>query len=317
MFLRDNKLSCFELQKNQMGKIQNAIPQGQIQHEAPVLCSDIASDGITTFSSGCDGQIRMWNVTQGSTPSSIQVIGKHDQPVFALKFLTEKNILVSSSWDKSIKFWDCRQPNPVQSFNLTSKILAMDAKADILVAGTEDKNFLVYNLSNMSLVGQFKSPLTYQLRCMSIFSDNQGFAAGCIEGRITFEYFNEMEMKMRQPNNSKFPNAKSFVFKCHRVDNDIYSVNAVDFYKNNVLVSAGSDGTISFWNKDIKQRLGSYELFKLKSPITCAKFTPNGEALFYSLSYDWSKGCNQNLQQYNNLIYMHPIAEQEMLPRSK
>jgi hypothetical protein len=34
---------------------------------------------MTTFSAGCDGQVRMWNPSQG--PNSVQVIGKHDQPV--------------------------------------------------------------------------------------------------------------------------------------------------------------------------------------------------------------------------------------------
>jgi hypothetical protein len=34
---------------------------------------------MTTFSAGCDGQVRMWNPSQG--PNSVQIIGKHDQPV--------------------------------------------------------------------------------------------------------------------------------------------------------------------------------------------------------------------------------------------
>ena len=34
---------------------------------------------MTTFSAGCDGSVRMWNPSQG--PTSVQVIGKHDQPV--------------------------------------------------------------------------------------------------------------------------------------------------------------------------------------------------------------------------------------------
>ena len=34
---------------------------------------------MTTFSAGCDGQVRMWNPSQG--PNAVQIIGKHDQPV--------------------------------------------------------------------------------------------------------------------------------------------------------------------------------------------------------------------------------------------
>lgn len=56
----DNTVSCFELQRSNTGGVANVVMQGQIRHDAPVLCSDIASDGLTTFSAGCDTQIRMW-----------------------------------------------------------------------------------------------------------------------------------------------------------------------------------------------------------------------------------------------------------------
>ena len=43
------------------------------------VATTVLQDGMTTFSAGCDGQVRMWNPSQG--PNSVQVIGKHDQPV--------------------------------------------------------------------------------------------------------------------------------------------------------------------------------------------------------------------------------------------
>lgn len=46
---------------------------------------------MTTFSAGCDGQVRMWNPSQGT--NSVQVIGKHDQPV-RLVFIHLKYIIV-------------------------------------------------------------------------------------------------------------------------------------------------------------------------------------------------------------------------------
>ena len=55
----DNTVTCFELVKNGNG-LGNVVAQAQIRHDAPVLCSDIASDGLTTFSAGCDTQVRMW-----------------------------------------------------------------------------------------------------------------------------------------------------------------------------------------------------------------------------------------------------------------
>ena len=86
-------LSMYELQYGPQGNISNIIRHHQLQHEGPVLCSDIGPDGMTTFSAGCDGNVRMWNASQPTT--SVQIIGKHDQPVRNMKFLPESNVLVT------------------------------------------------------------------------------------------------------------------------------------------------------------------------------------------------------------------------------
>jgi mRNA export factor len=108
-------------------------------------------------------------------------------------------------------------------------VYAMDCKGDNVVVGTADKNVSIFNLRSSQKVGEFKSQLAYQTRCISIFSDNQGFAMGCIEGRVAIEYFDEVNLKNR-PKGS-VPNLKSFVFKCHRDGNDIFAVNAIDFHQ--------------------------------------------------------------------------------------
>lgn len=47
-------------------------------------------------------------------------------------------------------------------------------------------------------MGEFKSQLSYQTRCISIFENNEGFAMGCIEGRVAIEYFAEIGNKSKQ-----------------------------------------------------------------------------------------------------------------------
>jgi hypothetical protein len=39
----DNSVSCYALQTNPTGGISNVVPQSQIKHDGPVLCSDISS----------------------------------------------------------------------------------------------------------------------------------------------------------------------------------------------------------------------------------------------------------------------------------
>jgi mRNA export factor len=309
----DNSLYMYELQYN-MGAISNIVKHHQLPHEAPVLCADIAGDGLTTFSAGCDGSVRMWNASQPL--SSVQVIGKHDAPVRCMKFLPESNLLVTGSWDRSVRLWDCRSPNAAAVLQMSERVFAMDARQQAIVVGTADKIVSVFQLQ--SKVAEFKSSLSYQTRCISIFHDNQGFAMGSIEGRIALEYYNEMNQKMaNQRSGSVVKTAtKSFVFKCHREGSDVFCVNSIDFCQKNTFASAGSDGVMAVWDKDARNRLSLFEAHKGRCPITSVKFSPMGNLLFYALSYDWSKGAEHNNPQMGNNIGLHYVQDSEVTPKA-
>lgn len=45
--------------------------------------------------------------------------------------------------------------------------------------------------------------------------------------------------------------SKNFTFKCHRVDNDVYAVNDIQFHPTfHTFVTAGDDGAYNFWDKE-------------------------------------------------------------------
>lgn len=110
----------------------------------------------------------MWNVTQGTNS---QNIGKHDGPINKCKFIPDLNIVVTSSWDKTIRAWDCRQPNPALTLTLSDRIYVMDARGQAMVAGTADKKISVYDIRANKAMHEYNSPLQYQLRSCSIYSD--------------------------------------------------------------------------------------------------------------------------------------------------
>ena len=84
-----------------------------------------------------------------------------------------------------------------------------------------------------------ESPLKYQSRCISCFTDNTGFAVGSIEGRVGIHYLQKVAGK------------DSFAFKCHRQDSNVYAVNAICFQTQfGTFATCGSDGIINFWDKD-------------------------------------------------------------------
>ena len=105
----DNVL-CYEVQAN-----GQAMPKAAIKHEAPVLCSAWSADGSAVFSGGCDNQVK-WDL---ATNQSTQV-AQHEAPVRHCAWINEVNLLVTGSWDKTLKYWDTRQPNPAMQVQLPS-----------------------------------------------------------------------------------------------------------------------------------------------------------------------------------------------------
>lgn len=68
----------------------------------PVLAVTFGSTPDIAFSGGLDRRIRQWDFKTGEE----RVLGKHDDSVSTLAWIPEHNILISGSWDKSIKVWD-------------------------------------------------------------------------------------------------------------------------------------------------------------------------------------------------------------------
>lgn len=83
--------------------------------------------------------------------------------------------------------------------------------------------------------------------------------------------------------------SKNFSFKCHRDEQkNVYSVNCISFHPTyGTFSTGGSDGTVSFWDKDSKQRLKAFS--NVNATIPCTTFNRNGTIFAYAVSYDWSK----------------------------
>ena len=65
-----------------------------------VLCSAWKDDGTTVFSGGCDKQVKMWPLLSGGQP---QTVAMHDAPVKEVAWIPQMNLLVSGSWDKTLR----------------------------------------------------------------------------------------------------------------------------------------------------------------------------------------------------------------------
>ncbi len=86
-----------------------------------------------------------------------------------------------------------------------------------------------------------------------------------------------------------------FAFKCHRSTASaqqpttiIYPVNDIQFYgtTGNTFATVGTDGTITFWDKQLRQRLKLQQTGSV--PVQCCAFNASSQLFAYALSYDWS-----------------------------
>lgn len=287
--------------------VSGAIAKAAIAHDGPVLSCVWSGDGTRVFSAGADKTIRMLDMNSGSTSP---LANAHDAPIKKLCWMSTPNAqaLVSGGWDRILKYWDLRSPNPIGTVQLPERLYSMDICGDALVAATAERSVCVINLNNpLSIFKVIPSPLKWQTRTIACYtpasSSNSGFAIGSIEGRVGLQWLDEKN------------SSSNFAFRCHRDGSQAYSVNSISFHPTyGSFVTAGSDGHMYFWDKDSKQRLDSSAA--LGSPITSTTFSRTGTYLAYSLSYDWSKGHEHYRSGAKNSVMIHTLADSEIKPRA-
>ena len=175
--------------------------------QAAVLDCCWHSDGTKIFSADCNKQGKMWDL--GS--NQVVQVAAHDAPIKTVHWVASQqySCLVTGSWDKTVKFWDTKTPNPIFTIQLPERLYCADIMFPMAVLSTADKSILLYRLDNNPReVKKFDSPLKFQHRCVSIFKDANslptGFALGSIEGRVAIQYAEGKDPK------------DNFTFKCHR-----------------------------------------------------------------------------------------------------
>jgi len=292
----------------------NGQSQGKAayQHEGPALSVCWNKDGTKVISGGADKAVRMFDVTTGQASQ----VAQHEQPVRCVKWIDAPQpiggILATGSWDRTIKYWDLRTPNPLATYTLPERCYTMDVAFPFLVVGTAERHIQVINLNNpTTLYRDISNPLKWQTRVVSCFPDSKGFAVGSIEGRVAIQYIDEKDA------------SSNFSFRCHRKDppvgskdQQVFAVNDITFnLQHGTFATAGSDGTVTFWDKDSRTRLKSFE--PAPAPIVSTAFNRLGTIYAYALAYDWSKGHSGMVPNHPNKVMLHAVKDEEVRKRPK
>ncbi|KUJ24380.1 WD40 repeat-like protein [Mollisia scopiformis] len=284
-----------------------------IDLNGPALSCDWSKDGKKVVGAGADKTAQLMDLEANTT---VQV-AVHDAPIRVVRFFEHPNsngpMIVTGSWDKTVKYWDIRAPTgaPASSLTLHDRVYAMDVRDTLLVIGDADTNIYIVNLNEPAKVFNARnSPLKCQTRTICCYTDATGFAMGSIEGRGAFQWVSDQDFT-----------ARSYTFKCHRNPSttvqsttDVYSVNCISTHpKWGTFSTAGSDGTYQFWDRDRKCRLKEYP--KVGGQISATGFSFDGSKLAYAVGYDWSQGFMGNRPETPNWIGIHHVLEEDLKPR--
>ncbi|KAJ1937895.1 mitotic spindle checkpoint protein Bub3 [Kickxella alabastrina] len=294
----DQHVRLYDAHANQLVATHHA-------HHAAVL--DIAFGSTCAFSGGLDRRLLAWEADYSHT----REIGRHDSEISALEFSHTHNVLLSGSWDRTLRAWDCRTPAvtasaAVATVNVDERVYSMSAQGSLVAVALAGRKILIYDVRNISSALEVReSSLKYPTRCIKLMPDSQGFVCSSVEGRVAVEYLKGVEKS-------------NYAFKCHRQTAEdnvdlVYPVNAVAFHPvHHTFVTGGSDGVVSLWDPDNKKRLKQYQGYP--ASVASLDFNASGNALAVASSYTYDEGEKDHPP---DSIWIRPISENETKPKSK
>lgn len=186
------------------------------------------------------------------------IIGSHEDAIKATVAYSSIGLIISGSWDKTIKGWSINSSSPTFTTSVSDKVYAIANAEHFLAVGTADKNVSVFDIRKTSQPFITRpSGFAQHIRSITWLNDNEGYAVASSEGRVAVEYVTSAK--------------KAFSFKCHRIPQDptapgekphtlVYPINTLAVHPRfGSLATGGSDGAVNAWDTLSKKKISKLQ----------------------------------------------------------
>ncbi|RCI02514.1 hypothetical protein CU098_012254, partial [Rhizopus stolonifer] len=247
---------------------------------------------------GLDRKVKKVQVSTGEQTT----LGEHQNAISCICWGSETKKLFTGSWDKTLCVWD--QSSCFHKIDLEHKVFSMDLRDTKLAVALSDRKTFIYDIRDMTAPWQTReTSLRYQLKCVRLMPNGQGYACSSIEGRVAIEYFDMAEEVQ----------FKKYAFKSHRQTiNDtevVYPVNSLAFHpKYGTFASGGSDCVVNIWDGAHRKRIKNMTGYP--DEIASLAFNHDGTKLAIASSYTFDEGERDHAPDtvYIKLIHDHDVA---------
>lgn len=163
----------------------------------------------------------------------VETIGSHGDAIKNVEYLPKKNVLITGSWDKTVKVWDIRQQGSVATYEqCDGRVYSMSVVDEKIAVGTSESKALIWDLRNMSKY-MILHRLQHRVNCIAMSPCKECYAIGHVDGRVAIKYINK---------NQHVRNLRT-TFKCHRMIEGeyehIFSVTTIRFYNEGSILASG------------------------------------------------------------------------------
>jgi len=238
----------------------------------------ISSDGQFALSGGWDGNLRLWDISTGTTTRRFM---GHTKDVLSVAFSADNRQIVSGSRDKTIKLWntlgECKYTIEEQGHTewVSCVRFSPNTQNPIIISAGWDKLVKVWSLTNCKLKTNLVGHTGY-LNTATVSPDGSLCASGGKDGTARLWDLNEGK----------------HLYSLEAGD----IINSLIFSPNRYWLCAATDSGIKIWDLESKSVVA--ELNKDVGPEFKAKYNKHPHAL----SLAWSADGNTLYSGYSDSV---------------